>query len=543
MGCEVLEDKLRDMGLVNINDIRWNLSTAQLYEEAIRRREGFFAHLGPLVTRTGSFTGRAPNDKFIVDSPANHESVWWGKINHAFSEEAFDSLYKKVCVFLQGKDIFVQDLLAGADISTELPIRIITQMAWHSMFARNLFIRPSDLGRKLGVGEPRFTVVHAPHFHAQPTIDGTNSEAFIIINFARKIVLIGGTQYAGEIKKSIFSVMNYLLPQQGVLSMHASANIGEQDDVAVFFGLSGTGKTTLSTDPHRRLIGDDELGWGDNGVFNLEGGCYAKVINLSEEKEPLIYDTTRKFGTVIENVGIDFNDRRLDLDDDSLTENTRAAYPITHIPGAIYPGKAGHPDHVVMLTCDAFGVMPPIAKLSVDQAMYYFLSGYTAKVAGTEAGIVEPQATFSTCFGAPFMTLHPSVYDSMLGKKIREHNASCWLVNTGWSGGPYGVGKRMDISHTRAMIDAALSGALDVIPTRVDPVFKLHVPTSCPGVADEVLHPESTWPDKAAYTAKAQELALAFRENFRQFEDMVSDDVKNSGPEAQPAEASAVATL
>ena len=530
MSIEVLEDKLRDMGLININDIRWNLTTAQLYEEAIRRREGFFAHLGPLVTRTGSFTGRAPNDKFIVDSAENHENVWWGTINHPYSEEAFDQLYKKVCVFLQGKDLFIQDLLAGADENSELPIRVITQTAWHSLFSRNMFIRPSNLNRRIGIDDPGFTVLHAPHFHAQPTIDGTNSEAFIIINFARKIVLIGGTQYAGEIKKSIFSVMNYLLPQQGILSMHASANIGKRDDVAVFFGLSGTGKTTLSADPERRLIGDDEHGWGNNGVFNLEGGCYAKVIHLSREKEPLIYETTRRFGTVIENVGIDFRHRHLDLDDDSLTENTRAAYPITYIPGAIYPGIAGHPENIVMLTCDAFGVMPPLARLTADQAMYYFLSGYTAKVAGTEAGIIEPQATFSTCFGAPFMTLHPSVYDALLGKKIREHNVDCWLINTGWSGGPYGLGKRMDINHTRAMLKAALTGELDNAPMREDPVFRLHVPTSCPGIDDEVLHPESTWTDKAAYKTKAYELAVAFRENFRQFEDMVSDQVKNAGP-------------
>ena len=530
MSIEALEDWLKEIGLKNIDTIRWNQTTAQLYEEAIRRREGFFAHMGPLVTRTGSFTGRAPNDKFIVDSPSSHSNVWWGSVNHSISEDAFDQLYKKVCVFLEGKDVFVQDLLAGADEQCELPIRIITQMAWHSIFSRNLFIRPSNFDRRIGIDEPEFTVVHAPHFQAQPSIDGTHSEAFIIINFARKIVLIGGTQYAGEIKKSIFSVMNYLLPQQGILTMHASANIGEKGDVAVFFGLSGTGKTTLSADPDRRLIGDDEHGWGEEGVFNLEGGCYAKVIHLSKEKEPLIYDTTRRFGTVIENVGIDFRHRQLDLDDDSLTENTRAAYPITHIPGAIYPGKAGHPSNVVMLTADAFGVMPPIAKLTADQAMYYFLSGYTAKVAGTEAGIVEPQATFSTCFGAPFMTLHPSVYDTLLGKKIREHKVDCWLINTGWSGGPYGIGERMDINHTRAMLKAALSGELDEVAMHQDPVFKVMTPETCPGVSDEVLRPENTWSDQTAYQAKARELALAFRENFRQFEDMVSDEVKNAGP-------------
>ncbi len=532
MSIEELEENLEQIGLKNIDTIRWNLTTAQLYEEAIRRREGFFAHLGPLVTRTGSFTGRAPNDKFIVDSPGSHNNVWWGSVNHSFSEQAFDRLYNKVCVFLEGKDLFVQDLLAGAEESCELPIRIITQMAWHSMFSRNLFIRPSNFNRRIEVDEPEFTRLPAAHFQAQPSIDGTNSEAFIIINFARKTVLIGGTQYAGEIKKSIFSVMNYLLPQQGILSMHASANIGDDDDVAVFFGLSGTGKTTLSADPHRRLIGDDEHGWGDEGVFNLEGGCYAKVIHLSKEKEPLIYDTTRRFGTVIENVGIDFRHRKLDLDDDSLTENTRAAYPITYIPGAIYPGKAGHPSHIIMLTADAFGVMPPIAKLTADQAMYYFLSGYTAKVAGTEAGIIEPQATFSTCFGAPFMTLHPSVYDALLGKKIREHNVDCWLLNTGWSGGPYGIGERMDINHTRAMLNAALSGELDDVDMREDPVFNLMIPKTCPGIPEDVLRPESTWSDKAAYQVKARELAQAFKENFNQFESMVSEQVRNAGPQA-----------
>lgn len=530
MSIEALENELAKMGLTNIDNIRYNLTTARLYEDAIRRREGFFAHLGPLVTRTGSFTGRAPNDKFIVDEPGCHGKIWWGKVNQPFSEAAFEQLYKKVCIFLQGKELFVQDLLVGADPRYEMPIRVVTQMAWHALFSRNIFIRPGNLGRDIDVDEPRFTVLHVPHFHAQPTIDGTNSEAFIIINFARRIVLIGGTQYAGEIKKSIFSVMNYYLPQQDVLSMHASANVGVQDDVAVFFGLSGTGKTTLSADPHRRLIGDDEHGWGDDGIFNLEGGCYAKVIHLSQEKEPLIYATTKRFGTVIENVGIDFRHRKLDLDDDSLTENTRAAYPITHIPDAIYPGLAGQPGKIIMLTADAFGVMPPIAKLTPDQAMYFFLSGYTAKVAGTEAGIVEPQATFSACFGAPFMTLHPSVYGTLLGEKMRQYHVDCWLINTGWSGGPYGVGERMDIDKTRIMLNAALSGVLDEVAMREDPIFKVLVPVSCPGVPDEVLRPENSWADKTAYMAKARELALAFRENFRQFEDMVPEAVKNAAP-------------
>lgn len=530
MSIEALRDVLSALGLTNIDNVRWNLTTAQLYEAAIRGREGFLAHNGPLVTRTGSFTGRAPNDKFVVDEPDCRDNIWWGKVNQPFSEAGFDKLFKKVCVFLQGSELYVQDLLVGADEHYEMPVRVITQMAWHALFSRNMFLRPTTLNRPVKADWPEFTVLHVPHFHAQPSIDGTNSEAFIIVHFGKKIVLIGGTQYAGEIKKSIFSVMNYLLPQQGVLSMHSSANVGEQDDVAVFFGLSGTGKTTLSADPQRRLIGDDEHGWGDDGVFNLEGGCYAKAIHLSKEKEPLIYETTRRFGTIIENVGMDFRHRTLDLDDDSLTENTRAAYPITHIPGALYPGLNDHPRNIVMLTADAFGVMPPIAKLTPEQAMYHFLSGYTAKVAGTEAGIKEPQATFSACFGAPFLTLRPSVYGDLLGNKIRQHGVHCWLINTGWSGGPYGVGERMDIDHTRAMLNAALNGELDSVPMQADPVFKVLVPEHCPGVPDEVLRPENTWEDKAAYQAKAHELAQAFQDNFSQFADLVPDSVRRAGP-------------
>jgi phosphoenolpyruvate carboxykinase (ATP) len=530
MSIEALRDKLSELGLINIDNVRWNMSTAQLYEDAIRRREAILAHGGPLVTRTGSFTGRAPKDKFIVEEPGSHDKIWWGKVNQPISEEAFDKLYKKVCVYLQGRELFVQDLLVGAEPHYQMPIRVITHKAWHSLFARNLFIRPENIGRKIGVDEPEFTVLHAPHFHAQPTIDGTRSEAFVIINFKKKIVLIGGTQYAGEIKKSIFSVMNYLLPQKGVLTMHASANLGEEGDSAIFFGLSGTGKTTLSADPARRLIGDDEHGWGDEGIFNLEGGCYAKVIKLSEEKEPLIFDTTRRFGTILENVGVSFPERKLDLDDDSLTENTRAAYPVTHIPDAIYPGIGGHPKNIIMLTADAFGVLPPISKLTPEQAMYHFISGYTAKVAGTEAGVTEPQATFSTCFGAPFMTLQPGVYDVLLGEKIRKHKVSCWLINTGWTGGPYGVGKRMDIDHTRAMLNAALSGALDDVPMQEDPIFRVLVPESCPGVPTEVLRPENTWNDKSAYQAKAMELAAAFAKNFKKFADMVSEEIREAGP-------------
>ena len=524
------EELLANLGIINLDEIHWNLSSAQLYEAAIRRYEGHLAHLGPLVTRTGSFTGRAPNDKFIVDEPGSHDKIWWGKVNKAMSVVQFDALYRKVCVFLEGQEVFVQDLLVGADPDHEMPIRVISQMAWHSLFARNMFIRPENLGRKKPRYETEFTVVHVPHFQAQPSIDGTNSSAFIVVNFARRLVVIGGTQYAGEIKKSIFSVMNYLLPQHDVLTMHAAANANEAGDAAIFFGLSGTGKTTLSADTERKLIGDDEHGWAEHGVFNLEGGCYAKIINLSQEHEPLIYETTRRFGTILENVGMDFRDRKLGLDDNRLTENTRASYPITHIPNAIYPGIAGHPRDIVMLTCDAFGVLPPLARLTPEQARYHFLSGYTAKVAGTEAGIIEPQLTFSACFGAPFMSLHPSVYSKLLGRKLREHDVRCWLINTGWSGGPYGIGKRMDIHHTRALLRAALNGELDNVPTNEDPIFRIHVPEHCPGVPDEVLQPINTWADKNAYRAKALELSRAFHENFKQFEDHAADEVKASAP-------------
>ena len=532
MSIDELQQLLRGMGLANLESIHWNLTTPHLYEAAVRRREGHISHLGPLVTRTGYFTGRAPKDKFVVDEPSSREQVWWGKVNKPFEEEKFDRLYERACHFLEGKEVFVQDLLAGADTEYELPIRVITQDAWHALFARNLFIRPSNFGRTLGADEPRFTVLHVPHLHALPSQDGTHSEAFILVHLGRRLILIGGTHYAGEIKKSIFSVMNYLLPQRGVLSMHASANVGDKGDVAVLFGLSGTGKTTLSADPKRKLIGDDEHGWGENGIFNLEGGCYAKVINLAREKEPLIFDTTRRFGTVLENVAMNFNTRLLDLDDGCLTENTRAAYPITHIPNALYPGIAGHPKHIVMLTADAFGVLPPIAKLTVPQAEYHFISGYTAKVAGTEKGITEPTATFSTCFGAPFMSLHPHVYADLLGQKMRQHGVSCWLVNTGWTGGPYGVGHRMDIDHTRAILNAALDGALDDVPLRTDPIFGLHVPTRCPGVPDDILDPATTWPDQAAYRAKAEELAKSFHANFAQFADAVSDEICQAAPPA-----------
>ncbi|HEY3266938.1 MAG TPA: phosphoenolpyruvate carboxykinase [Armatimonadota bacterium] len=524
------EHGLESLGLKNLRAEYWNLSTSQLYEEAIRRREGRLAHLGPLVCRTGSHTGRAPNDKFIVKEPTSENMVAWGKVNKAISPENWERIKMRMLAYLQGKDVFVQDCYAGADPRYRLPIRIVTETAWQSLFARNLFIqaRPEELLDHLA----EFTVIDAPGFHAIPEIDGTRTEVFVVMNFAEKLVLIGGTQYAGEIKKSIFTVMNYLLPQKDVLSMHCSANIGPAGDVAVFFGLSGTGKTTLSADPDRQLIGDDEHGWSDHGVFNFEGGCYAKVIRLSAESEPEIFQTTRRFGTVLENVGMDSDTGRLDLNDDSLTENTRAAYPLTHIPNIKRDGMGGHPKTVIMLTADAFGVLPPIAKLSPAQAMYHFLSGYTAKVAGTETGVTEPQATFSTCFGAPFMVLDPTVYARLLGDNIRKHNTDVWLINTGWTGGPYGIGKRFRIEHTRAMVRAALDGALSDAPTVVDPFFGLCVPTSCPGVPAEVLNPRTTWEDKTAYDAQARKLAGMFAENFKAFAAEASPEVAAAGPKA-----------
>lgn len=515
-------------GIVNTGNVYWNLSTPKLYEEAIRRKEGSLAHLGPLVVRTGHHTGRSPNDRFLVKEPSSDDKVWWGKVNRPISPEHYEGLRRRLLAYLQGRDLFVEDCFVGADPRYRMPIRVITETAWHGLFARNMFIQPSVA--ELETIVPEFTVIHAPGFHAIPEFDGTPGEVFIVLNFAAKTVIIGGTEYAGEIKKSIFTVMNYLLPQQGVLSMHCSANIGAGGDVAVFFGLSGTGKTTLSADPARTLIGDDEHGWSDHGVFNLEGGCYAKVIRLSPTAEPEIYETTRKFGTILENVGYDAPTGRLNLDDDSLTENTRAAYPISHIPNATRTGTGGQPRTIVMLTADAFGVLPPIAKLTPEQAMYHFLSGYTAKVAGTERGVTEPTATFSTCFGAPFMALSPTVYANLLGERIATHGADVWLVNTGWTGGPYGTGSRMPIAATRAMIAAALNGELASVAMRIDPTFGIAVPAACPGVSVELLDPRNTWNDKAAYDAQATKLAGMFAENFVTFADRVPAAVLAAGP-------------
>ncbi len=516
------------VGLTNVGAVMWNPTPAELYEEFVINDEGLIAANGPLVVETGRYTGRSPNDKFTVDEPSCHDRMWWGDVNRPFDEAKFDALLGRVQAYLQGQLLYVQDCHVGADPEHRLPIRVVTENAWHALFAHNMFLPVRDAEARRN-HEPKFHVIHAPGFQADPERDGTHSEAFIIIHYGRGIALIGGTSYAGEMKKSMFTVMNYLLPQRGVMSMHCSANEGPDGDVALFFGLSGTGKTTLSADPQRRLIGDDEHGWSDRGVFNFEGGCYAKVIRLSAEAEPEIFATTRRFGTVLENVVIDEETREIDLDDASKTENTRASYPISQIPNARADGMGGHPRHIVLLTCDAFGVLPPISRLTPEQTSYHFLSGYTAKVAGTERGITEPVATFSTCFGAPFMALPPSVYADLLAKKMREHGVQAWLVNTGWSGGPYGEGSRLRIAWSRAMVNAAITGVLDDVGFEKDPAFGLEIPKAVPDVPAEVLSPRNTWKDPEAYDARARELAGMFAENFRQFEDSVDAAVREAG--------------
>jgi len=520
---------LESVGILRSGRVHWNLSPAALYEEALRRGEAALAAEGPLVARTGQHTGRSPNDKFIVKEPSSEQHVHWGKVNRPIEEASFDLLHRDLMAFLQDKDLFVLDAWAGNDPKFKLPIRVVTEFAWHNAFARNMFIPEENAGKRAS-HRPEFTVVNVPSFKADPARHGTRSETAILVHFGRKLILIVGTEYAGETKKSIFSVLNYSLPLQGVMPMHCSANIGAEGDTALFFGLSGTGKTTLSSDPRRRLIGDDEHGWSDTGVFNFEGGCYAKVIKLSQEAEPQIYATTKRFGTVLENVVINADTRALDLDDASLTENTRACYPLSFIDNAELSGLGGHPTNVIMLTADAYGALPPIARLTPEGAMYHFLSGYTAKVAGTEKGVTEPKATFSTCFGAPFLPLNPNVYAKMLGEKIAKHNARVWLVNTGWTGGPYGVGTRMKIAHTRAMITAALTGQLDNVDYVKHPVFNIEVPKSVPAVPDNVLDPRGTWPDAAKYDEQAKKLASMFVENFRMFEKDVPASVKAAGP-------------
>ena len=517
------------LGIKNAGAVLWNMPAAALYEEVARRREGLIAEAGPLVCRTGDHTGRAAGDKYIVRDALTADKVTWGKVNQPFEPERFDALFQRVAAHLGGRDLFVQDCFAGADPATRLPVRVITEQAWHSLFARNMFLQPTSDDERAHHA-PEFTVVHAPHFRATPEQDGTKSQVFVILNFTKKMVLIGGTAYAGEIKKSIFTVMNFLLPERGVLPMHCSANVGAGGDVALFFGLSGTGKTTLSADPERQLVGDDEHGWSSRGIFNVEGGCYAKVIKLSPQAEPEIFATTRMFGTILENVAIDSVSRRIDLNDDHLTENTRASYPLSSIPNIVESGVAGPPKNVIFLTADAFGVLPPIARLTAAQARYHFLSGYTAKVAGTEIGVKEPKATFSTCFGAPFMPLHPGVYAKLLGQRLEETGARAWLINTGWSGGPYGVGERMKIAYTRAMVRAALSGQLDDVATDADPIFGLGIPRAVPGVPPEALQPRRTWKDPAAYDAQARKLAAMFVENFAAYAEGVAPEVRAAAP-------------
>jgi phosphoenolpyruvate carboxykinase (ATP) len=517
-------------GLRHTGRALWNLPAAALYEEAVRRREGQVAQGGPLVVLTAPHTGRSPNDKFVVRERASESTVWWGNVNQPFEPARFDRLRDDVLRYLETRDLFVEDLFAGTDPAYRLPVRFITPLAWSALFVHNMFVRPEPAD--LAAFEPGFTVLHAPEFQADPAVHGTRSGTFIIISVSQRLILIGGTKYAGEMKKSIFTIMNYLLPDRGVLPMHCSANVAPDGDAAIFFGLSGTGKTTLSADPERGLIGDDEHGWSDHGVFNFEGGCYAKVIHLSPQGEPEIYATTRRFGTVIENVVMDPVTRALDLDSQAITENTRACYPIHFIPNHVPSGQAGHPTNVVFLTADAFGVLPPIAKLTAEQAMYHFLSGYTAKVAGTEKGVTEPKETFSTCFGAPFLPRPPAVYAAMLGERIARHRVHVWLVNTGWTGGPYGTGHRMNLAHTRAMLRAALAGRLVSAAYTPDPVFGVLVPDAVPGVPSDVLQPRRTWADPAAYDAQADRLAGLFRANFEKYAAGVPDAVRQAGPKA-----------
>ncbi|GBF06549.1 phosphoenolpyruvate carboxykinase [Deinococcus aerius] len=517
---------LQDLGIQNAT-LHHNPGVDELYAAAIRRGEGEQAACGPLTVRTDK-TGRSPKDRFIVEDDLTRDRVWWGGFNTPISPEVFDRLLEKMTAYAGGRELFVQDVFAGTDPRYRIGVRVVTEMAYHSLFVRNMFVRPTPQERE--DFRPDWTVLNVPSFRADPATDGVRSETFILVNFTRRMIIVGGTQYAGENKKGIFGVLNFLLPEQGVMPMHCSANVGPEGDVALFFGLSGTGKTTLSADPERRLIGDDEHGWTDTGIFNFEGGCYAKVINLNPEAEPAIYRTTRTYGTVLENVVLG-PDGMPDLDDGSLTENTRSAYPITEIDNIVEEGRAGHPKNVIFLTADAFGVLPPLSRLTPEQTMYQFISGFTAKIPGTEQGVTEPQPTFSTCFGAPFMPRHPGEYARLLAQKVRESGARVWLVNTGWTGGQYGQGKRMSIAHTRRLINAALSGELDGVTFEREPFFNLEIPTEVPGVPAGVLNPRDAWADQEAYDRTARKLAGMFRENFKRFEDGVDPAITASMPD------------
>ena len=511
---------------INPSKVYRNLSVTNLVEIAVQKNEGIVTSTGSLSVKTGKYTGRSPDDRYIVYDDETHENVDWGKINHQFPTGKFDKIFEKMKKFVEGKELFVFDGFAGADKENRLPIRVLTDHAWQSLFARQLFVRPSSA--ELETHDPEFTVMSLNDFEAIPEVDGTNSNVFILINLSKKLVLICGTSYAGEIKKSIFSVMNYILPARGVFPMHCSANIGKDGDTSLFFGLSGTGKTSLSADPNRMLIGDDEHGWSDKGTFNFEGGCYAKCINLNEEAEPQIWNAI-KSGAVLENVVIEKQTLKPDFNDSRLTENTRAAYPLEYIPGAVIPSVGEHPKVVVFLTADARGVLPPVSKLTKEGAMFHFMSGYTSKLAGTERGIKEPKAVFSECFAAPFMPRYASVYAKMLGEKIIKHNTVVYLINTGWSGGPYGVGDRIKIQYSRAMVTAALTGALDIVKYTHNDLFNLDIPTECPNVPSEILDPKNTWIDKDSYDLSARKLAQMFIDNFEKFKN-VSQDIKNAGP-------------
>jgi phosphoenolpyruvate carboxykinase (ATP) len=521
---------LANHGFSNMRMVYWNLPTEALYEEMSFRGEARITHRGPVVASTGAHTARSANDKFVVKEGSTEENIWWGEYNRPFSQEKFTDLYNRLLGYFQGRDLFVQDCYAGADPSYRMPIRVVTEFAWHSHFARNMFILP-ETNEELRRHVPEFTIIAAPGFQAVPQIDGSATKTAIVLNFAQKVCVIANSAYAGEIKKSVFTILNYLLPLDGIMPMHCSANVGKDEKTALFFGLSGTGKTTLSADPKRRLIGDDEHGWSDEGIFNFENGCYAKVIRLSPTAEPQIYACTQKFGTILENVPFDPVTRRIDLDDESVTENTRASYPLEFIENSVPEKMAGHPKNIILLTCDASGVMPPIARLTPDQTLYQFISGYTSKIAGTEVGLgKEPEMTFSTCFGAPFMVHHPSTYAELLKQKILRYDATCWLVNTGWIGGPYGVGKRISIKYTRALLNAALEGILADVEFKMDPVFSFSVPQQCEGVPAEILNPSESWPDKKLYMQRYKELAARFAENFKKYEEGCPQEIIDAGP-------------
>jgi phosphoenolpyruvate carboxykinase (ATP) len=522
-------DLWKDLTKMHGGKMHINTAIPQLVEMSLLRNEGILTSTGALRVATGKYTGRSPNDKFVVDTPEVHQDIWWDN-NKRISERAFNELYQRMLQYLKDKDLFVFNGYAGADPKYTLPVRVINEFAWQNIFVQQLFLRQNDTGWTIP-HEEAFTILAAPGFTAVPNEDETTSEAFIIVNLAKKIILIGGTNYAGEIKKSIFSVMNYLMPKQNILSMHCSANKSANDAVTLFFGLSGTGKTSLSADTDRFLIGDDEHAWSDSGIFNIEGGCYAKCISLTRENEPQIWDAIR-FGTIVENVVLDPQTRVVDYENEAITENTRAAYPVHFIPNSVYPGVGGHPSTIIFLTADAFGVLPPIAKLDPQQAMYYFMSGYTSKLAGTERGITEPQATFSACFGQPFLPLHPLDYANLLKDKIACHKTRVFLINTGWQGGAYGTGKRISIQFTRRMVSAAMDGYLDYVDYVTDPIFNLQVPLKCPGVPDTILQPQNTWQDRAAYQRSAEQLAAMFHKNFAKFAGMPKEVVA-SGPFAQ----------